>query len=48
MADPIAALSAQLASRASLAAALAIGMSVLMAMVIGDVLDREKRRHHQE
>lgn len=48
MADPIAALSEQLASRASLAAALAIGMSVVMAMVIGDVLDREKRRHHQE
>jgi hypothetical protein len=48
MTDPIAALSAQLASRASLAMALAIGMLVVSAMVIGDVLDREKRRHHQE
>jgi len=48
MADPIAALSAQLASRASLATALAIGMLVVIAMVIGDVLDREKRRHPQE
>ena len=48
MTDPIAALSAQLASRVSLAMALAVGMLVVSAMVIGDVLDREKRRHHQE
>jgi hypothetical protein len=39
---------AQFANRASLAAALAVGLLVVMAMVIGDVLDREQRRHHQE
>ena len=39
---------AHLANRASLAAALAVGLLVVMAMVIGDVLDREQRRHHQE
>ena len=39
---------AQFANLASLAAALAVGLLVVMAMVIGDVLDREQRRHHQE
>ena len=39
---------AQFANRASLAAALAVGLLVVMATVIGDVLDREQRSHHQE
>lgn len=34
---------AHLANRASLAAALAIGLLVVIAMVIGDVLDRDHR-----
>lgn len=47
-ATPFAILLAHLANRASLAAGLAVGLLVVMAMVIGDVLDREQRRHHRE
>jgi len=37
---------ANLADRASLAGALAIGLLVVIAMVIGDMVDREQRRLH--
>lgn len=37
---------AHLANRTSLAAGLAIGLLVVIALVIGDVLDREQRRDH--
>jgi hypothetical protein len=42
------ALLANLANRTSLAAALAIGLLIVVAMVIGDVLDHERRHDRQE
>jgi hypothetical protein len=39
---------ANLANRLSLAAALSIGLLIVVAMVIGDVLDQERRRDNQE
>ncbi len=44
--SPVPQLLAHLANRTSLAAGLAVGLLVVIAMVIGDVLDREQRRDH--
>ena len=43
---PVPQMLAQLANRTALAAGLAIGLLVVIAMVIGDVLDHEQRRDH--